>query len=42
MLLRWIGGGRAERRGLLSEYRKEYGAEELRRIPRTRKMFILQ
>jgi hypothetical protein len=42
MLLRWIGGGRAERRGLLSEYRTEYDAEELRKIPRTRKMFILQ
>ncbi|PVH88634.1 HET-domain-containing protein [Cadophora sp. DSE1049] len=42
MLLRWVGGGRAERRGLLSDYRKEYDAEELRRVPRTRKMFILQ
>jgi hypothetical protein len=42
LLLRWIGGGRAERRGLLSEYREEYDAEELRNIPRTRKMFILQ
>jgi len=42
LLLRWIGDGRAERKGLVSEYRKEYDAEELKKIPRTRKMFVLQ
>ena len=42
MLLRWIDDGRAERRGLLSDYKKEYDVEALRQIPRTRKTFILQ
>jgi hypothetical protein len=42
MLLTWVESGRAERRGLLSDYRKEYDAGELRDLPRTRKTFILQ
>lgn len=42
MLLRWVEGGRAERKGLLSDYRKEYDAEALSLIPRTRKRFVLQ
>ena len=42
MLLGWIEDGRAERRGLLSEYRKEYDVEALRQIPKTRKTFLLQ
>lgn len=42
MLLKWIGGNLAERRGLLSDYRKEYDAAELNKIPRIRKMFTLQ
>lgn len=42
MLLIWIDGGRAERRGLLSDYKEEYDAEALSQIPRTRKTFVLQ
>lgn len=42
MLLRWAEGGRAERKDLLSDYRKEYDAEALSLIPRTRKRFVLQ
>lgn len=42
MLLGWVEDGRAERRGLLSDYRHGYDAEALRQIPRTRKTFVLQ
>ena len=42
MLLGWIEDGRAERRGLLSDCRKEYDVGALKRIPRTRKTFVLQ
>jgi len=41
MLLVWDKFARAERRGLLSEYRKQYSAEDIKSIPRTRKTFIL-
>ena len=42
MLLRWVEDGRAERIGLLSDYRTEYDVAALRQIPRTRKTFVLQ
>jgi hypothetical protein len=46
MLLDWVANDRAERRaerrGLLSDYRSEWDAEFLKRVPRMRKKFILQ
>jgi hypothetical protein len=42
MLLHWIGPDVAERKGLLSEYRREWTAESLKKIPRTRRRFTLQ
>lgn len=42
MLLRWVEPDRAERRGLLSEYRREWNADSLKQIPRRRKKFTLQ
>lgn len=42
LLLKWVGNDRAERRGLLSEYRDEYDIEALDKIPRIRKNFVLQ
>ena len=41
LILKWVGSGRAERRGLMSEYKSEYDANVLRQIPRTRKTFVL-
>lgn len=35
MLLAWVEEGRAERRGVLSEYKTEYDAEALKQVPRT-------
>jgi hypothetical protein len=42
MLLEWVADGRAERRGLLSDYRSQREAELLKHIPRMRRKFILQ
>jgi hypothetical protein len=42
LLLKWVDDGRAERRGLLSHYRDRYATEAVKKIPRTRKTFILQ
>ena len=42
MLLEWIGPNRAERRGLLSTYDRQWDASLLNSIPRERKKVILQ
>lgn len=42
MLLGWVTDDRAERRGLLSEYAREWDAEALKSIPRIRRKFTLQ
>jgi len=42
MLLEWVADGRAERRGLLSDYGSEWNSELLKLVPRMRRKFILQ
>jgi hypothetical protein len=38
MLLEWVADGRAERRGLLSDYRSQHDSELLKHIPRMRSL----
>lgn len=42
MLLQWVGPERAERRGLLSTYDRQWDGSLLNGIPRERKKFVLQ
>jgi hypothetical protein len=41
MLLKWLGNGNAERRGLLGDYRSQYDSEALAKIPRSQRTFVL-